>query len=316
MILTLPISAEPLVLGAAPLATYIDDEGEPARLNQLISTAFERMGLALTLRVERQAFLGSDLIAGKINGEFAFSTLNDEKSGFLYSDSYLPIYLHAVAKTPDVKLMRLIPHLRRERVAVENQFANTPTLRVTKEVKWSRNPTTYDAFRQLADGRAAYLLTTRLLADEFNLLLRADNEEQVFLSPEPLWTAHFKLSLNKQSDNAAIVIKAFNKAIAGMQTDGTYNRILGIPWLLKDVDGDGAADYITSAQVMHPPLEQAMNTAYPLDGSPVSDQSKFFLDGEAVLNMQSLSNQLKEGVTGERPSLLDQDVYRQILRRW
>ena len=303
-------------LGASPVATYVDDEGEPARLNAIVLAAFEKMGQKATLVVERSAFLGSDLIAGKLDGEFAYHTLNDEKSGFAYSAPYLPLYLHAVSKQPNVKMMRLVPHLKDSRIAIENQFVNTPRFRLIKEVKWSRNPTTFDAFRQFADDRADFLMTTRLLAEEFNRLLRADDEEETYLSVVPIISAGFKISLNRAYDGADTTLTAFNKAISTMQQDGTYNKLLAIDWLSKDINNDGVADYITASDVMHSSANTDTLIAYPLDGTTPGDGSLYFVDGAEFENKTKALSAISDASTGVRASLLDREVYERILKRW
>ncbi|MEL7387999.1 MAG: hypothetical protein AAGJ33_09885, partial [Pseudomonadota bacterium] len=143
-----------VTLGAAPFETYVSNDGEPARLNAIVSEAFDSTELDIRLHVMRDAFLGSALLTGKIDGEFAYVNLGEDNSQFILSDIYLPLYLYAVSKRDNVNHITLFPHLKDNRVAIENRFANTPELRMLKEVKWSRNPSTFDAFRQLADERA------------------------------------------------------------------------------------------------------------------------------------------------------------------
>ena len=304
-------------LGASQLPTYVDDEGEPARLNNLVREAFQRMGEPLTLEMKRPAFLGSAILSGNLDGDYAFIDLNNQKNNMRYSEPYLPLYLYAVSKNDSVKEVALIPHLQDRRVAIDNRFANTDTIRLIKDVKWGRNPSTYDAFKQLADNRAYYLMTSRLLIDEFNRLLRNENEEMVYLSARPLVTAGFRLALRQNVENVDRRLQQFNQAIKTMQQDGSYNRLLGMTWLTKDINDDGSADYISSAQVLHQALApRVLEHALALDASSADDSSVYVIDGTTYTSLEAAFEALKEATLGARPSLLDTDIYERILQRW
>ncbi len=310
------VRAEPLVLAASQFTTYVDDEGEPARLNALIREAFSRMQQDIELQVMRQAFLGSALVSGKAHGEYAYIDLDDRKSNFVYSQAYLPAYLYAASKSVSVQRVKLIPHLHDYRVAVENRFANTPRFRLLKEIKWSRNPSSYDAFRQIADDRAPYLMTTRLLIDEFNRLLNDDDEELLLLSAAPLVTTGIHLSMNQKHPQAQTIIEQFDNTITQMQRDGSFNRLLGVAWLTLDVDGDGTADFVSSAQTPHEIKDSnALSYAYPLDSTQSNDNSSFYVDGEKYDNWDDVAQVIADS-PDVRPSLLDPEVYSRMLQRW
>ncbi|RDV26604.1 hypothetical protein DXV75_06320 [Alteromonas aestuariivivens] len=304
-------------LAASPFSTYVDYEGEPSRLSAIVQEAFERMEIPVDVQILRPAFLGSGLSAGKLDGEFAFIDFNDRNSQFIYSDGYLPFYLYAANRNQNVSDIRLMPHLKDNRVAIENRFVNTGKMRLLKQVKWSRNPSAYDAFKQLADGRAPYLMTTRLLAEEFNRLLMIGKGTRLYLSGAPLLKGHFYLTLSKNYTNAESVIVSFNSAIQQMQADGSYNRILGVPWLSKDINGDGVAELIASSKTLHPELtkERAL-LAFPLDDSTIGDSSTFIIDGVTQPDWPSAQAALDSATIGERPSLLDEEVYDTMIKRW
>ena len=261
----------------------------------------------------RDAFLGSAVRSGKVDGEFAYIDLGERKDAVTLSAPYLPIYLYATGKKYDVEEIKLIPHLKDSRVAIENRFANTPKFRMLKEIKWSRNPSTYDAFKQLADDRAPYLITTRLLIEEFNLLLDKDGEELLHVSSAALMNAGFSLALGNDTPNAKATIKAFEQTIQVMQQDGSYNKILGLPWLTKDINNDGIADYIGETSVSLVPTDTLI--AYPLDKALPGDSSIYVIDG-VIVETRAEAMAMLDGVKAERESLLDPDVYKTMIRRW
>lgn len=314
--LTTPAQAE-IKLGASPLATYIDNGGEPARLNSIVTEAFRRMDTDVTLQVMRRAFLGGALTTGQLNGEYAFISLDDKQSNALYSTPYLPLYLYAASKRPAVKEIKLLPQLQDSRIAIENRFANTTQIRAVREVKWSRTPTTFDAFKQFADDRTPLLMTSALLIDEFNLLLLADNEELVSRSADALITSGFHLMLAEDTAANRGLISTFNDTISQMQSDGTYNTLLGKSWLSKDINNDGIADYITSESVFHNTTPPSAATAYPLDSTRPAAASVYMIDGNRYDNWQDAVNALQALTpAATQLSLLDADIYKKIIRQW
>ncbi|MCZ8531140.1 substrate-binding periplasmic protein [Alteromonas sp. PRIM-21] len=310
-----PLQAATTTLGAATFETYISDDGEPARINALLEKVFEKAGLDIQLQVMRQAFLGSSVLTGKLDGEFAYVNLGEDSSNYFLSDIYLPVYLYAASKKANVEDIKLFPHLKGNRVAIENRFANTPSFRLLKDIKWSRNPTTFDAFRQLADDRAPYLVTTQLLTRELNILLANDNEETLHFSAKPLAKTGFQIAISKNVASAKSIIAKFNQAVSTLQNSGEFNLPLALAWLSKDVNGDGVADFIGHSSITT--TADLLGTAYSLDGKPTSDSSMFYIDGEQYTSLEEARSVLsaKESLSA-RQSLLDKTIYKQLLRRW
>ncbi|WP_346993091.1 substrate-binding periplasmic protein [Alteromonas gracilis] len=306
------------VLGASPFETYVSDNGEPAKLMKIVNSAFEQAELDVELRVMRDAFLGSAVLIGKVDGRFAYIQLGENTDEYVLSNIYLPINLYAVSKKFGVENVMRFAHLNDNRVAVENRFANTPEFRLLKNIKWSRNPSTFDAFKQLADDRAPYLVTTKLLAEEFNLLLENDNEEQLHFSGKPLMTTGFQIALRKNVPNAKATIEAFNKAISVMQKLGQFNEILKKPWLTKDVNNDNVADFIASSAVTR--TNHTLEHAYALDNYATSSKSLYVVNGQSFNTLEDAQEALEAANAQENASQpqssLDATIYKQLIRKW
>ena len=324
-----------VTLAAAPFETYVNDDGEPARVNELVSTALAQSGTDANLKVMRQAFLGSAVRAGRVDGEYALVDMGQQIDGVITSNVFLPLYLYAASKDADVEQIKIFQHLKRNRVAIENRFANTPNFRLIKDIKWSRNPSTFDAFRQLADDRAPYLITSELLIREFNTLLANDREETLHYSAKPLMKSGFQLAIRDDVPNAQKIINNFNNAVSVMQQNGQYNKLLQIDWLRKDINQDGIADYIGHSDITR--TSSLLKTAYNLDSTPTSDDSVFVIDGtvftskaeafNALLSIEENAieeNGIEENSTEAKKrdamnkgiSLLDATTYETLLRRW
>ncbi|NMH60151.1 substrate-binding periplasmic protein [Alteromonas ponticola] len=306
-----------LKLASVPFSTYVDQQNGANRLNHLVAEALRRSEIEASLSVMRPAFLGSGLSNESLDGDFAFITLDNTKDSFVYSSPYLPLYLVAASKRPFVKDVRTLAHLQDSRIAIENRFVNTDQLRLEKMIKWSRNPDTYDAFRQLADGRSRALITSSLLVNEFNLLLTESGEAPLFTSPNPLVTAQFRLAIRANVANADSILRKFNSAIQQMQSDGTYNRLLQLTWLLKDIDNDGDAEYIGStAMLSNSSVVPQPQDAYSLDNTPPATTPSFIIDGAPITSWDEVMSRVTSNAMDPRKSLLDEAIYERMMRRW
>ena len=102
-----------------------------------------------------------------------------------------------------------------------------------------------------------------------------------------------------------------------MQTDGSYNRLLQISWLTKDINDDGVADFISSSAVAHLDEAPSKASAYALDRTSPSTQSLFVIDNVRYANWAEATAVLGTQNTYTAPkSLLDEDIYKKIIRQW
>ena len=206
--------------------TFVEDGDETSRYTAIVEDAFSRLNTSVDIKVMRQAFLGSALRSGKADGHVAFMDLDERDADRLYSIPYARAELYLASRNESVTTVSQFSFIANERVATENRFANTAQLRPLEGVRWSRNPTTFDVFKQIGDDRAEYIFADKRLIDEFNRMLSAANRPPLYFSPNPLITTTLHISLPKSLDNAQAIMAAFNQQISAMEEDGTLTKLL------------------------------------------------------------------------------------------
>ncbi len=319
-LLIFPFSAaaqEPITLVANPLPTLVSEESENARLNQLVEQAFSELGAEVTLAVDRPAFSGSGLLTGKYDGEFAHLALQEQRDNLLYSKAYLPALLYVASRKYPLDEVIQFSHIRNSRVATTNRIANTPTMRNVKSVSWVRNPTLFDMFSQLSEKRADYVFEDWLVLAEFNRMLTNNGERPLYVSPYPLVASAVTISLRKDYPNARQLLDRFDTYIRDIQQDGRFNVAMSVSWTSMDINGDGTADWITSARMHHenvPPMSQ--KGVLPLDKTKPGEDSLFVIDGEQFTSWPDAQKQLNSKSTLPRTSLLDREIFKRMLQRW
>jgi ABC-type amino acid transport substrate-binding protein len=322
----LGVNAKPLHLVTTEWETFTSDGSHSARLNDFVQQAFARAGYEVTITIERPAFAGSGLNTGKYHGRIDFIDLNPQQAGFSYSQRYFPINLHLISKTTDIESVRTFSQIRNARVAVENRYAASPSLRLVKEVKWSRNPTTFQSIANLAGERSDYLLSDSLIFNEFNRLLDAEDQELLHKSAEAMFVTGLHVSLNNSIQSNIAVLAAFDNATTAMLADGSVNRAFGLEWILADINDDGVAEWISSSNVNHPHLDatelptDVRQSALQWDDSRVDSEAIIVIDGRHFSHWPEALDWLKSQVATnqqlDRSSFLDPSAYKKILSRW
>lgn len=216
--------AKTLNLVGNKVATYIDEHQLPARQITLVSAALPTWEVTTTATT--QAWSGSGLKSGKFSGYIDHYSLNQASARYVYSEPYLEIHLHVASRYQKAESIIRLEQLYRERVGIENRFANTDQLRGERDVRWARAPTFFDNMKQLAEERVDYLFVDKAMVDEMNLLLASVGEKPIYLSKQPLITVQVSLAMNKDADSAQAVISDFNSGIETLKASGQYLTIL------------------------------------------------------------------------------------------
>jgi hypothetical protein len=116
-------------------------------------------------------------------------------------------------------------------------------------VQYSFHANDAECLRAVLNNQADYLLLDELMVEH---LFRAypDKAQQLLVAgPEAMAIHPLHLALRKDYPGAARIIADFNHNVAQMMRDGSYNELLHVAWIRKDVNGDGSADYVASSKV-------------------------------------------------------------------
>jgi polar amino acid transport system substrate-binding protein len=216
--------AKTLKLVGNKVATYVDEHELPARQMDIVKAAFGEDSVELTATT--QAWLGSGLKSGRFQGYFDHYSLNEPKDNYFYSEPYMTIELHVVSRYERAQDIVRLEQMYRERVGIENRFANTDTLRAERNVRWARGPSFYDTIKQLAEDRVDFLLVDKRMADEMNKLLVAAGEDPIYISNVAIVTVEVSLGMNDEYSGASTAIRTFEAGIAELKESGKFETLL------------------------------------------------------------------------------------------
>lgn len=206
------------------VATYIDEHELPSRQVDLVKAALVNWEANITATT--QAWSGSGLKSGKFSGYIDHYSLNQPNDRYIYSKPYMQINLHVVSRYEKAADVVRLEQLYRERVGIENRFANTDQLRGERDVRWARSPTFFDNMKQLAEDRVDFILADKAMVDEMNILLKGVGEKPLYSSTLPLIKVDVSLAMNKDYVNAKTVLSDFDRGIASLKTSGKTLELL------------------------------------------------------------------------------------------
>jgi len=225
MLASTSVQAKTVNLVGNKVATYIDEHQLPARQMDLVAAALND-DWQTNITATTQAWSGSGLKSGKFAGYIDHYSLSDVKDDFIYSQPYMVVNLHAVSRYQRAEDIVRLEQLYRERVGIENRFANTDQLRGERDVRWARSPSFFDNIEQLAEDRVDFLLVDKAMVVEMNLLLKSVGEKPIYMSKEPLITVNVTLAMNRNHADAKAVIAAFDKGIERLKANAKYADLL------------------------------------------------------------------------------------------
>lgn len=220
------IQAQTVNLVGNKVATYIDEHEELAARQMDLVTAALSEDWQANIEATTQAWSGSGLRSGKFSGYIDHYSLNDREDKYIYSKPYMQVHLHAVSRYQRAENIVRLEQLYRERVGIENRFANTDQLRGERDVLWARSPAFFDNIEQLAEDRVDFLLIDKAMADEMNLLLKSVGETPIYVSKVPLIQVNISLAMNRNYKDAKAIINDFDKGIERLKASGEYLELL------------------------------------------------------------------------------------------
>jgi len=205
------------------VATLIDTPDNPARAVALVEAALSDTNINFTATT--QAWSGSGLRNGKFHGYIDHYSLDNEKQNYLYSIPYASVPLHIASRNEYALSATRLDKIYRQRLGVENRFANTDQLRGERSVSWARAPDFWNNIQQLAGRRVEYIIADVNMLNEFNKMLLAIDQEPLYISTRPVFMVDLKLGMNRAVANAQQTIDAFNTGIQALKDQGKYDAI-------------------------------------------------------------------------------------------
>jgi len=238
----------PLRLGGDRWPPFTEVEGKSRDAINLVESALLRSGRESTFSIVSWNDVLKQLATGQLDGGVAMWKTPEREASLIFSRPYLENRLVLVARKGTDVSAAAVSELVGKRLAITGGYAYGDAVTAAPNVKIVPLENDAACLRAVLEGRADYLLLDELMVrhlfDEY-----ADKAQKLLAVGEvPIIARELHLALRKSYPRAAEIIAAFDRNVDRMIVDGTYNVLLHVPWIRRDVDGDGELEYIASTK--------------------------------------------------------------------
>lgn len=241
--------AEPaaLRLGGDRWPPFTEVEGKARDAVNLVESALLRSGVRAEFSIVSWSVVMKQLEAGQLDGGVAMWKTPEREAYLLFSKPYLENRLVLVGRQGSDVSAASVGELAGKRLAITGGYAYGDAV---MKARIAIVPLENDAecLKAVLDGRADYLLLDELMVrhlfDEYGDKAR----KRLAVGEVPIIAHELHLALRKSHPRAKEIVATFDRNVERMIADGTYNVLLHVPWIRRDIDGDGELEYIASTK--------------------------------------------------------------------
>ena len=204
------------------------DAGLPAQglAVELVTTALKRAGYTPVVHIDS---LDRILEGGKLGVYDVFATpwFSEERNQFLYySEPYLESYIRFIKKKDKKFDYESFADLKGMMIGVVADYAYDETFNQSRDLIKISERNLIQNLLKLTQGRIDLTLDDELvLLYEINQYM-PNTMPQLQLLPKPLAVRGIHIGVSRENPDHEKIAAAFNKAIADMKKDGSYDLIL------------------------------------------------------------------------------------------
>jgi polar amino acid transport system substrate-binding protein len=212
---------------------------------ELVHSALQRSGVPAQSEIRGDfAQLMEDLREGRLDGSPALWRDEEREKYLLFSHPYLENRLVLLARRGTDVSVGSLAELKGQRVGVVEGYSYGAGVDGVPGPILVRGESDQDNVDRLVAGDLDYVLADELLVHELFERHGDKARELLVAGSAPILHRSLHFALRRDLAGAAEIVERFDAAIRAMIADGSYNRILGLQWILADLDGDGTAELV------------------------------------------------------------------------
>jgi polar amino acid transport system substrate-binding protein len=294
----------PLRLVSTAWPPFTNQPGQPRFALDLVEAALGRIGVTSTTAIVGAAQFTPSLLSGDFDGSAAVWKDAERERTLLFSEPYLENRLFLVGrKDADVSAATLAA-LAGKRIAIVEGYSYGEIIDRGGPV-FVRSGSEEDSLARLLSGTVDYVLMDDLVVQYIAEHHAKEAQAKLQLGATPLVTRPLYFAVRRTRADAQSIVDRFNAQLRGMIADHTYHRLLHVPWIQADVDGDGLLEYVPQSDRAG---RTAPGRAYSLFSapslvapkaklSPDVTQPRFYIGGNIYRDWASVPDTFK--LTGD-----------------
>ena len=291
-ILTLTFSSlaqEPLKLASDVWPPFTNKEGQKTIALDLIETAFFRINEPMSVQITGFTNVIDGIENGTYAGCGAIWKTPEREETMLFSEPYLQNRLVLVS------LQNTEPSTGiKKKVGAVSSYAYDVALLQSDDVEVIYSNSDQENLNLLLDHKIDIMLADQLLI-HYLLIAQKEKVDELLDISSPIAVKSLHLAINKHMPNAESLISRFNDEIENMITDGTYNDVLELTWILADTDGDGKPENILNGEHAGETPPQSSYALF-LNDSSSSSANSYHVNGTIYESWEAVPQRYKENL--------------------
>jgi polar amino acid transport system substrate-binding protein len=291
-------SAAPLRLVSTPWPPFTNESGQPRFALDLVEAALGRIGMTSKTTIVEPARFTPALLSNVYDGSAAAWKDAERERVLIFSQPYLENRLILVGRKDEDVSAAALSDLKGKRIAIVEGYAYGDALEKSGAI-FVRARSEEDSLTFVLQNKADYVLMDDLVVQYIVNNYADDAKATLNIGNTPLVKRPLYFAVRRARPDAASIISQFNAQLRGMIADRTYHRLLHVPWISADIDGDGRPEFIPeSDRVGVTPPKQAytlfLEDQAPSTPRPTESNSRFFFGGNIYTDWATVPNQFKE----------------------
>jgi len=287
----------PLKLVSTAWAPFTNPSGQPRYALDLVEAGLSRIGVASITTIVEPARYTPALLGTEFDGSAAAWKDAEREKALLFSRAYLENRLVLVARQGVDVSASSIAALKGKRIAIVEGYAYGDAIEKA-DATLVRSKGEEDSINLLLGGKVDYVLVDDLVVQQIVAGYPAESRLRLSVGTTPILTRPLYLAIRRSRPDAESIINQFNGQLRGMVADRTYHRLLHVPWIRADIDGDGLLEFIPqtdSAGPVEPTRAYSLFTGDEVRVKPAEPQAgpRFYVGGNIYEQWAAVPNRYK-----------------------
>ena len=270
----------------------------------LVHEGLKRVGISADTTIVDDGVLTGALLAGKFDGSPALWRDAERERRLIYSQLYLQNRLVLVGRKGSDVSATTLAQVPGKRIALVEGFAYGDVLATVKGPTVVSARSVEDSLKKVLDGEADYTLMEELVVEYLTRAYPKESSDRLAIGVTALVMRSLHFAVRRDLPNAQSIVDRFNAELQKMVADRTYHRLLQIPWIEADVDGDGRTETVAASDQAgpNPPNRQyQLVTSTTASKTKPSTQQRFYFGGQVWEGWSSVPARFKVGDPSKTP---------------
>lgn len=231
-------------LGSDVWPPFTNVESEDAVALDLVKEALSRIDIQSSFEIVNFNEVISGIDTKRFEGSAALWHSIEREEKYLFSKAYLNNQLILVGRKGSIVKGLSFSDLKDKRVGIVESYDYGKEINPQGNILLVKNKSDQKNLEQLLSKQIDYMLVDALLIQYMLNYQINDVSKYLEIGNNPIVIKSLHFALRKDIEDGEVIIDKFDKEIAKMISDGSYNQILNLNWIKSDIDGDGNLELV------------------------------------------------------------------------